>query len=319
MNMNTKETATRLEKPAYQYAPVLKVLCAGTALLLFKWSSGWGCTAVAAWLLLTVVVIGRQMFSLRISINTIFCDAWFKKSSIFNRLFKSRILVFLLSAIIALLLALSVLSFVYNSLFFNGVALFINALVFVWLYNKRTVIGKNHFTDQAAGVLQEIVVIFINVILFYIIFLLLHLINVNYFWQALATDIFSPDIPAVVASTVHHDCLMFQHYVRTTRFLDLTVDQLHGMEGLAWYIYYIVFLIQHSFFPFLGITFVFRAFINLRWFRKKKGVWNGAPQNQVKRIDPAGSASCSDTGIIMQQSAQCNGMEGTLRHDHGKV
>lgn len=235
-------------------------ISAPAVLILFRLSGDlktgeiYACAVVGLLLLTVAGIIGRETYDTVARIKLIFCETILKDNIGFiAMLCRSRLSNIFAAAICGLMFSTVLLVFVYIVPIFYFFVLFFVSLLYV-IIRKAAEAALNKYVKPGILILTR---------RFTVTIIMVSILIVFYFGVVTLTPPIdlkagTPDIPNYVIENVSHECNLFQHFVRTSAFIDMNLQSLRNIEEIGSWLYIMIFASFLSAVPMLAFTICVR-------------------------------------------------------------
>ncbi|KIM09392.1 MAG: hypothetical protein KU28_01890 [Sulfurovum sp. PC08-66] len=217
---------------------------------LFYYLSTFGCWWVLSFASIFAAMIWHQLLAFKRDINTFACP-FCHEGSLCERFCRSVWLFGMVSAVMAIVMALSVMAFLTMMHPYFWVILFLDLFFFYTLMSRWNVSKSNQLKPQAMGIVGQLVVNMLNVAL-----LTVAIMGVD--WSVTPHHEIDAELFAYINAHVTHACTIFQHLLRTQAFLEHAIFGLRAIEGVGQWLFGFFYIASLSFFPLLGITLLYK-------------------------------------------------------------
>ncbi len=235
----------------------IKIIAAVLLMLSFKIDLG--CPTVVVYLVVFSYLIYSQIKEITLKIQVILCNAFFNTDTISFKMCLGKVAVSILTYASSLVMATSMLIFIYLSEAYFIILLFIDAFIFVWMYGRLMKTGfNNQLSEKTKESYQPILLSLVNVLILSIFYYSASLVFTKVY------PMFSTDIPNVITNSINHSCHIFQAIARTMNYLDLNIHSLRSIGGVGSNLFTFIYLTGVSLLPFIGITWIYRKFLTLQ-------------------------------------------------------
>lgn len=207
-------------------------------------------------------IISVRWLKIQTQIKEIRIDTVFKeKSPWHDRLMRWNTLLTIFCLLMAIFTSLSLFIFLFSVGKPYIAVLFLDGLFFLYINEKLRINLKGHLKSKPAILTNDLLVNFLNVVVLFVLYFLYSLL-LEHFTVDFEHGVLDPNIPTWVQNNIHHSCYIFEKILRISVAFKLTFENLLSMDHWILLIYKIIHLLTMSFWPFVGITFFYRFFLN---------------------------------------------------------
>jgi hypothetical protein len=239
-----------LKKLDARIKDIIKIAISLAVLFLFR-RLNLGSIIVVIYLLLFTYIIFKQIHTFRSTVRRILIDAVLNENHwLYKTLDRGRILA-LIGVIVSLLLSFYVISYVYIASYTVCVMLIMDIFIFLYINTHMKINFRKIFKENIANLFNTFLPVAINIIILTILVPIVEYVDKSNIYPIY-------DVPQCVIDTVSHPCILFQHWLRTMYYIELSVKSLRGIEVIGNWLYVVVYIALFSSVPFTGISLIYK-------------------------------------------------------------
>ena len=224
----------------------------------------YGCITIGMTIVILSLIFTYQMSIFKTKMHEIVKDKICEEGtfcySFFNGKWKYRIVSFMIS----IPMAIALMIFLHDIEWVFFAFLVFDIFLFHYIYTHFFSLVSSQLTKNSAGVAGEI---FIN---FFHIIILMFIVIVIYFNFMGEPSMINTHVYKSIVDNVKYPCVYFQDLLRTKALIEQTILSLQLIPDIGNYIFIYFYITSLSFFPALGITFIFKTAMNISQTQTKR-------------------------------------------------
>ncbi len=241
---------------------VYLIKCFTLFILLWVSKKYYGSVIIPIVLLYLFWVIAKRMCLIELMLKKIRLASVLKEnSSWYRRIISWQFFIKTTSVVMAFFISLSFMIFINTVGWIFHIVLLFDALAIWFISQKISMTFVDDIKESVLNFAKEVCVNTINVIVLFLIYVAYSLWIEPYYetnFVSTMPGMLDPEIPLWIKDNVKHSCNYFAILLRCNVLMTMTFKNIASFDSSVYLLYKIFHLLTMSFWPFLGITLVYR-------------------------------------------------------------
>lgn len=244
------------------FTSLFKTLTISYLFLSLLWLSQYflGDILISICFLIYTIIIFKRFLLIESTIYSLKLKAYVDgRTKWFKTIFKWRTLIKISCLMLTIIIVLMFFLFFFSIDFIYKIIIFLDALIVYFIIKFTKTPLKKVLKKDAHYVFAETITSFFNILILFTIYAIYYF-SIDPF-SYFNTGTLDPGIPVWVKENIHHSSIIFEKILRIHICISMTIENMIGINKTLMIIYKIFHLITMSFWPFVAITFFYKAIL----------------------------------------------------------